>query len=82
VSTDNPTRTEAAGRVAQLITEMERVRLNVGRERSFWLVNREPANTGLRADMVVTLADTMDLMVKAQRQLHVIEQWLGHEGED
>jgi hypothetical protein len=82
MSTDNPTRTEAASRVAQLITELERVRLNVGRERSFWLVNREPANTGLRADMVVTLADTMDLMVKAQRQLHVIEQWLGHEGED
>jgi hypothetical protein len=82
MSTDNPTRTEAAGRVAKLITELERVRLNVGRERSFWLVNREPGNTGLRADMVVTLADTMDMMVKAQRQLHVIEQWLGHEGEE
>jgi hypothetical protein len=82
MSTNNPTRTEAAARVAQLITEMERVRLNVGRERSFWLVNREPENTGFRADMVVTLADTMDMMVKAQRQLHVIEQWLGHEGDE
>jgi hypothetical protein len=82
MSTDNPTRAEAAGRVAKLITELERVRLNVGRERSFWLVNREPGTTGLRADMVVTLADTMDMMVKAQRQLHVIEGWLGHEGED
>jgi hypothetical protein len=82
VSTDNPTRTEAAGRVAQLITEMERVRLNVGRERSFWLVNREPGNTGLRADMVVTLADTMYLMVKAQRQLHVIEGWLTTEEDE
>jgi hypothetical protein len=82
MSTDNPTRTEAAARVSQLITELERVRLNVGRERSFWLVNREPGNTGLRADMVVTLADTMDMMVRAQRQLHVIEGWLTTEGDE
>jgi hypothetical protein len=82
MSTDNPTRAEAAARVAQLITQLERARLNVGRERSFWLVNREPGNTGLRADMVVTLADTMDLMVRAQRQLHVIEGWLTTEEDE
>jgi hypothetical protein len=82
MSTDNPTRAEAAGRVAQLITQLERARLNVGRERSFWLVNREPGTTGLRADMVVTLADTMDLMVRAQRQLHVIEGWVTTEEDE
>jgi hypothetical protein len=64
----------------ELLQRMEALRLEVGRHRTMWLLNKT-ANPELRADVCAELATTMDDIRRVERSIEFLDEWTNEKEE-